>query len=203
MSRRGKRLRDDVLEYVEAFVSSNGYPPTYDEIREAVGLSSKSHVGYYLQALEEDGLIERTPRTPRGLRLVGFAPSTFEVRVEGKIAAGEPIELADGPDMQIQLTPDITDPKKDLFALRVQGDSMIEDLVDDGDILIVERRPEARRGQMAVVHLRDRNEATLKRVYPEGDRVRLQPAHPTMLPFYASSKDVQIQGQVVAIIRQY
>jgi len=203
VSRQRKRLREDVLEYVQAFVGDNGYPPTYDEIREAVGLSSKSHVNYYLQALEDEGLIERTPRTPRGLRLVGLTPSTFEVRVEGTIAAGQPIELADRPDVQIELTPDITDPRKDLFALRVQGDSMVEDLVDDGDILIVERRPAARRGLMAVVHLRDRNEATLKRVYPEGDRVRLQPAHPTMLPFYADAKDVQIQGQVVAIIRQY
>jgi repressor LexA len=203
VGRQRKRLREDVLEYVVAFVGDNGYPPTYDEIREAVGLSSKSHVDYYLHALEEDGLIERTPRTPRGLRLVGLAPGTFEVRVEGTIAAGQPIELADGPDVQIELTPDIADPRRDLFALTVQGDSMIEDLVADGDVLIVERLPETCRGQMAVVHLRDRNEATLKRVYPEGDRVRLQPAHPTMLPFYVHAKDVQIQGQVVAIIRQY
>lgn len=80
---------------------------------------------------------------------------------------------------------------------------MIDDLVGDGDILIVQRQPEVRRGQMAVVHLRDRNEATLKRIYPEGSRVRLQPAHPMMLPFYADARDVQIQGKVVAIIRQY
>jgi repressor LexA len=159
-------------------------------------------VDYYLQALEADGLIERTPRTPRGLRLAGLASGTFEVNLEGTITAGEPIELANGPDKQIQLTPDITDPRKDLFALRVQGDSMIEELVNDGDILIVERRAEVRRGRMAVVHLQERNEATLKRVYLEGDRVRLQPAHPTMQPLYAHAKDVQIQGQVVAIIRQ-
>lgn len=198
-----RSLRNDVLEYVDAFVSDNGYPPTYDEIRQAVGLSSKSHVDYYLQSLEGDGLIERTPRTPRSLRLVGLAPHSFQVELEGTIAAGQPIELADLPGVQIELTPDIADPRKDLFALRVRGDSMVDDLVDDGDILIVERRMEALRGQMAIVHLRDRNEATLKRIYPEGERVRLQPAHPTMPPFYAKARDVQVQGQVVAIIRQY
>jgi repressor LexA len=203
MSRRQRGLRDAVLEYVVAFMREHGYPPTYDEIREAVGLSSKSHVDYYLQALEADGLIERTPRTPRGLRLVGLSPNTFGVSVEGTIAAGQPIELADGPAVQIELTPDIADPRKDLFALQVQGDSMVEDLVDDGDLLIVERQLEARRGQMAVVHLQDRNEATLKRVYPEGEKVRLQPAHPTMPPLYADAGDVQIQGQIVAVIRQY
>jgi repressor LexA len=187
---------------VEAFVDGNGYPPTYDEIREAVGLSSKSHVGYYLRALEEDGLIERTPRTPRGLRLVGPGCTTFEVKVEGTIAAGQPMELADEPGSRIELTSDIADPGKDLFALRVQGDSMVDALVGDGDLVIVERRQEALRGQMAVVHLRDRNQATLKHIYPEGELVRLQPAHPTLPSFYVDARDVRIQGQVVAIIRQ-
>ncbi len=195
-------FRREVLRFVEGFVKENGYPPTYDEIRESVGLSSKSHVDYYLDALEEDGLIERSPRTPRGLRLVGLAPATFEIKVEGSIAAGSPVELADQPGLGIVITPDIADPRKELFALQVQGQSMVDDLVGDGDLLVVERCQEARWGQMAVVHLRDRNEATLKRFYPEGKRVRLQPAHPTLPPFYVSSKDVEIQGRVVAIIRR-
>lgn len=201
MGIKKENLRDKVLAFVEQFLADYGYPPTYDEIREAVGLSSKSHVNYYLELLEADGLLERVPNTPRGLRLVGQEPSTFEVNIEGTVAAGLPIELADAPGDRVELTPDIADPGQDLFALRVQGDSMIDDLVSDGDVLIVERRPAVARGQMAVVHLRDRNEATLKRVYPEGQRVRLQPAHPTMPPFYADARNVQIQGRVVAIIR--
>ncbi len=202
MGKPRKSFRDDVLEYVRAFVNDNGYPPTYDEIREAVGLSSKSHVAYYLRALEEDGLIERMPRTPRGLRLVRPARTTFEVKVEGTIAAGQPIELADEPGSQIELTSDIADHRKDLFALRVQGDSMVDALVGDGDLVIVERQQEALRGQMAVVHLRDRNQATLKRIYPEGELVRLQPAHPTLPSFHVDARDIRIQGRVVAIIRQ-
>ena len=202
MTSMRKNYRSEVLGFVESFMENNGYPPTLEEIRESVGLSSKSHVDYYLDALEEDGIIERTPRTPRGLRLVGRSRSTFAVDLEGTIAAGQPLELADSPRLEIELTSDIADPRRDLFALQVQGDSMVDDLVGDGDILIVERRQEAAQGQMAIVYLRDRNEATLKRVYPEGRRVRLQPAHPTLQPLYADARDVQVQGCVVALIRQ-
>jgi repressor LexA len=183
-------------------VESNGYPPTYDEIMASVGLSSKSHVDYYLDALEAAGLIERKPRTPRGLRLVGQAHGTFPVPVGGYIAAGQPIELFQGPDHEIEITSDSADPRKDLFALQVQGDSMVDALVGDGDVVIVERRQEAQRGQLVVVHLRERNELTLKRFYPEGERVRLQPAHPTMPPFYADAENVAVQGRVLAVIRR-
>jgi repressor LexA len=202
MAKQHSGHRSEILRFLAAYLDDNGYPPTYDEIKTAVGLSSKSHVNYYLQALEEEGLIERTPYTPRGLRLVDLAPATFEVRVAGSIAAGQPLALADGPGTSIELTPDIADPRKDLYALEVEGESMVDDLVADGDLLIVERQHDAARGQTAVVHLQERNEATLKRVYPEGERVRLQPAHPTMLPIDVDARQVHVQGRVVALIRQ-
>lgn len=202
MGKKHKDLRTAILEFVEAHLIEYGYPPTFDEIRTAVGLSSKSHVNHYLQALEEEGLIERAPHTPRGLKLVGLAPATFEVRVEGTIAAGQPIEVAQRPDSGVELTGDIADPGKDLYALKVQGESMVDELVADGDLIIVERREEALRGQTAVVHLESQNAATLKRVYPEGEQVRLQPAHPAMSPVYADAGDVKVQGRVVAVIRQ-
>jgi repressor LexA len=202
MGRHRKDRRGKVLAFVESFLICNGYPPTFDEIREAVGLSSKSHVDYYLDALEEEGLIERTPNTPRGIRMVGMASESFQVKIEGTIAAGEPLELADEPGCGIELTTDIADPRKDLFALHVEGSSMVDELVGDGDILVVERQQEALRGQVAVVHLRDRNEATLKRIFREGEQVRLQPAHPTMIPLYEDARNVAIQGRVVAVIRR-
>ena len=202
MGQHRKNLRDQVLEYVEGYIARRGYAPSYDEIRSAVGLSGKSHVDYYLDALERDGQIERTPRTPRSLRLADSPRGTFQIPVAGLIAAGAPIELADQADEQIEVTTDLADPSKELFALKVKGNSMVDDLVADGDIVIVERLQEAARGQMAVVHLRDRNAATLKRIYPEGERVRLQPAHPTMQAFHANASDVEVQGRVVAIIRR-
>jgi repressor LexA len=200
-------FRQSVLNFVRGFMDEQGYPPTYDEIREAVGLSSKSHVDYYLGALEEEGLIERKPRTPRGLRLVGLAPRTFEVTLAGDIAAGEPLDLymaaGEPAGPPIELTPDIADPRKELFALRVRGDSMIDDLVGEGDILICERQHQVRQGQMAVVLLRDQNAVTLKQVYPQGRQTRLQPAHPLLPPVYVESRQVEIQGRVVALIRRF
>ncbi|MBN1139421.1 MAG: repressor LexA [Anaerolineae bacterium] len=202
MEQHRKNRRGKVLEFVEEYIAAWGYAPSYDDIRRGLGLSGRSHVNYYLDALERDGHIERTPRIPRSLRLTGSQRATFPIPVAGSIAAGAPLELADRPDEQIEVTTDMADPNRDLFALKVKGNSMVDDLVADGDIVIVERIQEASRGQMAVVHLRDRNAATLKRIYPEGERVRLQPAHPTMKAFYASAADVEVQGRVVAIIRR-
>lgn len=202
MGQHRKNMRDQVLEFVGEYITASGYAPSYDDIRKALGLSGRSHVDYYLDALERDGQIERTPHTARSLRVREPERATFQVPVAGRIAAGVPLELCDQPDGQIEITTDIADPSKDLFALKVMGNSMVDDLVADGDFIIVERRQEASRGQMAVVHLRDRNAATLKRVYPEGEQVRLQPAHPTMQALYVDASDVEVQGRVVAIIRR-
>ena len=202
MGQYRKNMRDQVLQFVGEYITASGYAPSYEDIRKALDLSGRSHVDYYLDALERDGQIERTPHTARSLRVREPERATFQVPVAGRIAAGVPLELCDQPDGQIGITTDIADPSKDLFALKVMGNSMVDDLVADGDFIIVERRQEASRGQMAVVHLRDRNAATLKRVYPEGEQVRLQPAHPTMQAFYVDASDVEVQGRVVAIIRR-
>ena len=202
MGQYRKNMRDQVLQFVGEYISASGYAPSYEDIRKGLGLSGRSHVDYYLDALERDGQIERTPHTARSLRVREPERATFQVPVAGRIAAGVPLELCDQPDGQIEITTDIADPSKDLFALKVMGNSMVDDLVADGDFIIVERRQEASRGQMAVVHLRDRNAATLKRVYPEGEQVRLQPAHPTMQALYVDASDVEVQGRVVAIIRR-
>jgi repressor LexA len=197
-----KNYRQEVLAFVESYMSNNGYPPTFEEIRESVGLSSKSHVDYYLGALEGDGLIQRTPHTPRGLRLTDSGPRTFEIAIEGDISAGLPMEEVDETSEPIELTPDIADPRRDLYALRVKGDSMVDDLVGDGDIIVCERCREVRRGKMAVVHLKPTNAVTVKRVFPEGKQLRLQPANPTMPEYSVFSRDAEIQGQVVAVIRR-
>jgi repressor LexA len=202
MGQHRKDVRQAMIGFIEEFWACHGYSPSYDEIREALDLSGRSHVKHHLDVLEEAGRIEREPHTPRGLRLVGLKPATFEIAMLGAIAAGEPLQIFDRPGDPVEITSAIADPRKNLFALRVKGDSMVDALVSDGDILIVESQHEALRGQMAVVHLRERSEVTLKRFYPEGGRVRLQPAHPTMPPFYVDAADVEIQGRVVAIIRR-
>jgi repressor LexA len=201
-----KRQRQ-VLDFICEFVEENGYPPTHQEIQFEVGLSSKSHAHFYLKALEREGYIERVPNIPRGIRLTGkFTRGRFadiiKVPFLGQIAAGEPISFSDIDHETIELTRDIVRDEEGLYALQVKGDSMIDALINDGDIVIMKHQQEAGNGEMVAVRLKDRDETTLKRFYWEQDRVRLQPANPTMRPLYVHPVNVEIQGKVVAVIRQ-
>ena len=197
------RRQREVLDVVREFIEKRRYSPSLEEIGEELGLSSVATVHKHVSLLVEKGYVRRAWNQNRSIELTDTDESTM-VRLPlcGSIAAGRPLDAVE-TDETVCVPADMVRDREVTFALRVQGDSMVEDLVDDGDILIIERRLEALRGQMAIIHLRDRSEATLKRIYPEGERVRLQPAHPTMPPFYAKARDVQVQGQVVAIIRQY
>jgi repressor LexA len=195
--------RKEIFRFIRDFIARNGYPPTYEEIRHGLELSSKSQVNYHLEILEEKGYLERVPNTPRGLRVLKGMTSTFEVPLLGQIAAGEPIsfEQNDGDD-SIRVTRDLVEEQDKLYALRVKGNSMIDALVEDGDIVIVKHQPEAHDGDMVAVRLKSEEETTLKRFYLEEGRVRLQPANPTMKPIYHHPANVEIQGKVVAVFRQ-
>ncbi len=206
MSSLSDRQRE-ILRFIRAFLSRNGYPPTYEEIRHGLDLSSKSQVNYHLEALEEKGCIERVPNTPRGIRLVEPGGGAFEVPFLGPIPAGEPIPIPDGdfPPFSyetIELTRDIVKEQEGLYALRVKGDSMIDALVEDGDIVIVKHQQEACNGDMVAVRLKEQEETTLKRFYLEDGRVRLQPANPALKPIYNHPANVEIQGKVLVVIRQ-
>jgi repressor LexA len=201
------RRQREVLNFICQFVEENGYPPSHEEIQFEVGLSSKSHVHFYLKALEREGYIERAPNIPRGIRLTskfgrGRFAGIIEVPFLGKIAAGEPIFFSDTGHETIELTRDIVKDGEGLYALRVKGDSMVDALINDGDIVVMRHQQEASNGEMVAVRLKDRDETTLKRFYWEKDRVRLQPANPTMSPLYIHPANVEIQGKVVAVIRQ-
>jgi len=204
-----------ILECIREFIHERGYPPTVRDLARELGISSTSVVDYHLRRLEQAGWIARDPRFSRGIRLtaagargLGFG-EVVSVPLVGVIQAGQPIPIPSsdfslmGVDDTIELTRGILGDPRDLFALRVQGNSMIDALVHDGDIVIMRRAEEVANGEMAAVWLRDREEATLKRVYREGGRVRLQPANPTMEPIYVDDpRQVQIQGKVVMVIRQ-
>jgi len=201
------RRQREVLDFICEFVEENGYPPSHEEIQFEVGLSSKSHVHFYLKALEREGYIERAPNIPRGIRLTnkfgrGRLRSIVKVPFLGKIAAGEPICFSDVGHESIELTRDIVRDGEGLYALRVKGDSMVDALINDGDIVVMKHQQEAGNGEMVAVRLKDRDETTLKRFYQEQGRVRLQPANPTMGPLYVHPANVEVQGKVVAVIRQ-
>lgn len=198
-----------ILTFIEEFVEESGYPPTYEEIRQALGMSTKSLVYHHLDALERAGYLSRMPNTPRGIRLSRAPardpsqPKTFRVPKLGSIAAGLPISVADpDPDDYLELTRDIVDEQEGLYALQVKGNSMIDALVNDGDIIILKHQNEAQNGEMVAVWLRDRDETTLKRFYRENGHVRLQPANPTIPPMIVDPSVVEVQGRVVAVIRQ-
>ncbi len=193
--------QQQMFTFIESFVEENGYPPTYEEIRVALGISTKSLVYHHMDALEGAGYLARMPNTPRGIRLL--QSKTFRVPKLGTIAAGLPISVGDpDPDDYIELTRDIVAEQDELYALHVSGNSMIDALVNDGDIVILKHQNEARNGEMVAVWLHDQEETTLKRFYRENGHVRLQPANPTMPPIIVHPSAVQVQGRVVAVIRQ-
>jgi repressor LexA len=204
-----------ILECIRDFIQERGYPPTVRDIARELGISSTSVVDYHLKRLEQARWIERDPRSSRGIRLTAAGArglglgEIVSVPLLGDIAAGEPIPVPSsdfsllGVEETIELTRSIVGDPQDLYALRVRGNSMIDAMVHDGDIVIMRPAEEVANGEMAAVWLRDREEATLKRVYWEGGRVRLQPANPTMEPIYIDDpRQVQIQGKVVMVIRR-
>jgi repressor LexA len=210
LSRRQKKM----LVFIGDFVDENGYPPTIREIGKACDISSTSVVNYNLNKLEREGLLARDREVSRGLRLLTNVPgrrggSLIRVPLVGRIVASEPVPVPAsdfaifGEDEAIEITPDITDPSEDLFALEVQGESMVDAMINDGDIVIMRPHEDVQNGDLVAVWLEDREETTLKRIYREDGRIRLQPANPTMGPIFIDDPaSVRVQGRVVAVIRQ-
>jgi len=185
-----------VLEFVEAYIADRGLAPTYEEIGEAVG-TCKVTVLAHLQQLEKKGLIRRVPYASRAIELCG---ERARIPVVGAIQAGLPIlafEEAEKEDLR-----DLMPLGGDLFALRVKGKSMVEDHIQDGDFVMVARAAAADPGDL-VVALVDDEEATLKRFYPEGASVRLEPANAAFDPIIVPRERVRIQGRVVGVLRLY
>ena len=201
-----------ILKFIGSFVNDNGYPPTIREIGKACNISSTSVVNYNLNKLEREGLIVRDREVSRGLRLANMpvAQANFTVPLVGRIVASEPVPVPGsdfaifGADESIELTRDMVEKQADdLFALQVKGDSMVDAMINDGDIVIMRPHKRVENGDLVAVWLSDREETTLKRIYREGKRVRLQPANPTMDPIYVEDASVvQVQGHVVAVLRQ-
>jgi repressor LexA len=205
------RRQQAMLEYIERFLEENTFPPTIRDIQRDLNISSTSVVDYNLNILEQRNLIRRNRNISRGIELVNRpAPLRNVVRVPvvGRIAAGEPIpvleeQLADTAE-QIEITSDLIGSRRDgLFALRVRGQSMIDALIGDGDIVILRHQETCENGETVAVWLRDEKETTLKRFFLEGDQVRLQPANAAMEPIYTTSDNVEIQGKLVTVVRPY
>ncbi len=205
--------QERMLAFIHEYHDDHSYMPSVREIQSACDISSTSVVDYNLRLLERDGHVRRSPDISRGLELVGVEASPgedlIEVPVIGTIAAGTPIPVPEAEGWpaedseRISLPPELTPRQSDnLFALRVKGYSMIDALITDGDLVIMQPTAEVRNGEMVAAWLRLEEEATLKRFYIEGDRVRLQPENTQMDPIYVAAENVQVHGRVVGVIRR-
>ncbi len=197
-----KRQRE-ILEFLRNFVRESGYAPSLSEIAWHFGLSSPATVHEHLKALEEKGFIERGWNKKRSVTLLPeSAPADFvEIPLLGQIAAGRPIEAV-LDDQTVAVPRDMVHSGKRHFALRVRGESMIDEHILDGDIVVVRSAADAESGDTVVALVED-SHATLKKYYREGSRIRLQPANPAMDPLILDEEQVKVQGVAVGLIRRY
>lgn len=211
----------NILRFMDRYMESHGFPPTIREIGEATSINSTSVVNYNLNKLVQAGYLAREDRVSRGLRLVKSFPGSepkpvrraaFVPRVPlvGQIVASAPVTVPDDvgyyydEDDTIEVTSTLLggfDPAE-VFALKVKGNSMIDALIGDGDIVLMHKQETARNGDMVAVWLSERSETTLKLFYNEGERIRLQPKNESMGPIYINPNQCHIQGRVLSVIRQ-
>ena len=205
LSQRQQRI----LEFIGEFMDENHYPPTVRDIQYGCDVSSTSVVDYNLQILQREGYLRRRREVSRGIELLdgGRRRGVVSVPVLARIAAGVPIpvpsqEALEDPNLeQIEIPPSLAQGKESVYALRVEGTSMIDAFIADGDLVLVEPVVQPDNGDMVAAWLTDDDEVTLKRFYLEGETVRLQPANSTMQPITLPSDKVAVKGRVVGVIR--
>lgn len=193
------RRQRQILDFMTSFTRDHGLSPTLDEIARELGVNKVTIFGHVAE-LERKGVLSRAGKgISRGLQIVATSASPdLSVPILGRIAAGLPIEVAEIPDeLHFQ---DLIPRDRDVYGLVVRGDSMIEDSIRDGDIVLVERRQHAVDGETVVAVLPD-EQVTLKRYYKESTRVRLEPANSSMAPIFAN--EVEIRGVVIGVIRRF
>ena len=201
--------QERIINFVTTFLHDKGYPPTIRDIAAGCGISSTSVVAYNLNKLEQAGYIRRHSDISRGIK--SLTPQQkgdrlVYIPIVGVISAGEPIPVPDTgtiiPNDGLEVSEELVRGKQDIYALRVKGDSMLDALIEDGDIVLMDYVSTAENGDMVAVWLKEEQEVTLKRFFAEPNRIRLKPANSQMKPIYTTPDNVEIQGRVVAVIRR-
>ena len=196
-----KRQRE-ILDYLHDFIEQHGYAPSLEEVGRRFGLSSLATVHKHLTNLQEKGFIKRAWNRSRSVELVPKPAGSrvLELPLLGYVAAGVPIEAVAGSESIA--VPENFIGRRETYVLRVRGDSMIDEQIRDGDMVIVEDRKTADNGEMVIAFLRG-SDVTLKKFYRDNGRVRLQPANPAVQPIFVDAAQVKIQGVVVGVMRKY
>ena len=192
-----------VLDFIRRFFAEWGYAPTIAEICDGLGLASTATVHKHLKTLVEKGHIDSLPGRSRGLSVkphTVVSARSVDVPLLGRVTAGQPIQINEVPET-ISL-PESMIGRGETFVLEVRGESMIDEAIKDGDLVIVEKRNSANTGDMVIACI-ENEEVTLKRIYREGGRVRLQPSNPVMPPIIVENCDVTVKGIVVGVMRKY
>jgi len=198
------KRQKEILDFIHGFIEEQGYAPSFEEIASAFGYSSLATVHEHLSNLERKGYIRKAYNESRSIEMVPEEGSVtaLELPLLGAVAAGLPIEAIRDPE-SLSVPMDMVRPGKDNFVLRVEGNSMIDEQIRDGDYIVVSSQPTAADGEV-VVALVGGESATVKKLYREpGNRIRLQPANPTMEPIIVDAGDVAVQGVVVGLIRRF
>lgn len=201
------RRQREVYDFLLNFVDSHGYSPSFEEICQGLGLSSLATVHKHLTNLEQKGLIKRDYNRSRSIDVIKprtrskpmAPPPDLTLPLLGVIAAGRPLEAVENPE-SISLGDFAR--SKDIYVLRVKGESMQDEHIVDGDYVLIEKTNTARDGEI-VVALVGKSEATLKRLYREGDQIRLQPSNAAMQPIMVPATEVDVQGRVIGVLRKY
>lgn len=198
-----------ILAFLRRFREEKDYPPTIRDIVKACGISSTSVVDYNLKILEKEGHIHRDREVSRGIELLGESKKRLvRVPILGYIAAGEPIPVPASdtwkvePLDTVEVSNELIRGRSDVYALKVKGNSMVDALISDGDIVLMQQAETADNGEMVAAWLKAEGETTLKKLYRERNRIRLQPANVQMKPIYVAPKNVEVQGKVIGVIRQ-
>ena len=201
--------QERIISFVTEFLHDKGYPPTIRDIAAGCGISSTSVVAYNLNKLEQAGYIRRRSDISRGIKFLAPQKKGGElvyIPIVGVIAAGEPIPVPDTgniiPSEGVEVSEELVRGKQDIYALRVRGNSMLDALIGDGDIVLMDYGNSAENGDMVAVWLKGEQEVTLKRFFAEPNRIRLEPANSQMKPIYTTPGNVEVQGRVVAVIRR-
>jgi repressor LexA len=201
--------QERIINFVTEFLNDKGYPPTIRDIAAGCGISSTSVVAYNLNKLEQAGYIRRHSDISRGIKFLTpqqKGGKLVYIPIVGVIAAGEPIPVPDTGNIALneglEVSEELVRGKQDIYALRVKGDSMLDALIGDGDIVLMDHVGSAEDGDMVAVWLKEEQEVTLKRFFAEPNRIRLEPANSQIRPIYTTPDNVEIQGRVVAVIRR-
>lgn len=195
--------QQEILEFISSSIRDRGYPPTIREIGKHMGIRSTNGVNDHLKALERKGHLTRDDLKSRAMRPVQLADDMLEIPVMGRVAAGMPALAVEHREDTVRVDRFFIGNERGVFALRILGESMIEDGIFDGDYVFVKKSSIARPGDIVIALIDD--DATCKRYFPEGDHVRFQPAHPTMQPIIVHQNDFRqtmILGTVIGVYRR-